>query len=355
MERFPVRRVVLAADRSMLGRGKIDELQEAVDDECRKSEFILSAPSRRCKDPPKLSGAACSRARRTRKGKISRRLHSEDAGRSSPGPRPSAQANRRPELPRRQKRDKRPIFWLPGPRQTPIAAAPRATIRSPSSPARSAMPVSGNSSDSDSARAMAAPSGPREAEVEKAELSDGRLAPETNVEGIEPADVVARHMSLALFESGYRVSKSDIEIAPVCRLWNDSIRAHALIRVFALVPFRAVGARLKADGILESDSFPSRQPPLDWAPSGRSRELGRLLRSGARLIEAVWRSLPGNCSARIKRFRRRREPENRTAETFAARIRPSDLAIAMRRATASRCRALRAGCPGAGWRYWTRT
>ena len=48
MERFPIRRAILAADRGLLGRDNIDEMSEMVDEEGRKLEFIPAVTSRRC-------------------------------------------------------------------------------------------------------------------------------------------------------------------------------------------------------------------------------------------------------------------------------------------------------------------
>ena len=73
----------------------------------------------------------------------------------------------------------------------------------------------------------------------------------TNVGGIESGDAIARCKSLADIERGFRVLKSDIEIAPVCRWLNDRIRAHALIRFLALVLCRVMRLRLKA-GVLRA-------------------------------------------------------------------------------------------------------
>ena len=86
----------------------------------------------------------------------------------------------------------------------------------------------------------------KEEEVEKAELFDGKLALVTNVEDIQPADAIARCKALADIERGFRVLKSDIEIAPVYHWLNDRIRAHALIRFLALVQCRVMRMRLKA-------------------------------------------------------------------------------------------------------------
>ena len=81
-----------------------------------------------------------------------------------------------------------------------------------------------------------------------AELFDGKLALITNAPDLTPADAVVRYKALADIERGFRVLKSDLEIAPVHHRLPDRIRAHALICFLALVLFRVMRMRLKAKG-----------------------------------------------------------------------------------------------------------
>ncbi|WP_138473419.1 IS1634 family transposase, partial [Poseidonocella sp. HB161398] len=87
-----------------------------------------------------------------------------------------------------------------------------------------------------------------EAAIARAELFDGKLALLTNVADLGAAEAVARYKSLADIERGFRVLKSDIEIAPVHHRLPDRIRAHALICFLALVLYRVMRMRLKAKG-----------------------------------------------------------------------------------------------------------
>jgi hypothetical protein len=87
-----------------------------------------------------------------------------------------------------------------------------------------------------------------EAALAEAELFDGRLALITNAPDLTPADAVDRYKALADIERGFRVLKSDIEIAPVHHRLPDRIRAHALICFLALVLWRVMRMRLKARG-----------------------------------------------------------------------------------------------------------
>ena len=82
----------------------------------------------------------------------------------------------------------------------------------------------------------------------EAELFDGKLALLTNVPDLTPAEAVSRYRALADIERGFRVLKSDIEIAPVHHRLPDRIRAHALICFLALVLYRVMRMRLKAKG-----------------------------------------------------------------------------------------------------------
>ena len=77
------------------------------------------------------------------------------------------------------------------------------------------------------------------------ELLDGKLLLVTNT--LEPAaEVVQRYKSLADIERGFRVLKSDIEIGPVYHRLPRRIRAHALICFMSLVLYRVMRMRLKA-------------------------------------------------------------------------------------------------------------
>jgi transposase len=82
----------------------------------------------------------------------------------------------------------------------------------------------------------------------RAELFDGKLALITNAPDLTPAEAVVRYKGLADIERGFRVLKSDIEIAPVHHRLPDRIRAHALICFLALVLYRVMRMRLKAKG-----------------------------------------------------------------------------------------------------------
>jgi transposase len=65
---------------------------------------------------------------------------------------------------------------------------------------------------------------------------------------LEPAQIVQRYKSLAYIERGFRVLKSEIEIAPVYHRLPERISAHASICFMALILYRVMRQRLKAAG-----------------------------------------------------------------------------------------------------------
>ena len=82
----------------------------------------------------------------------------------------------------------------------------------------------------------------------RAERIDGKLVLITNMPDHTPQEVVARYKALADIERGFRVLKSEIEIAPVFHRLAQRIRAHALICFLALVLYRVLRMRLRAHG-----------------------------------------------------------------------------------------------------------
>ncbi len=85
-----------------------------------------------------------------------------------------------------------------------------------------------------------------------AERLDGKLLLVTSLEDLPAEEIVARYRSLADIERGFRVLKSEIEIAPVYHRLPERIRAHALICFLALVLYRVLRGRLKAAGSAHS-------------------------------------------------------------------------------------------------------
>jgi transposase len=70
---------------------------------------------------------------------------------------------------------------------------------------------------------------------------------------LSAAEVVKRYKALADIERGFRVLKSEIEIAPVFHRLPDRIRAHASLCFMALILYRVMRSRLRLAG---SDQSP---------------------------------------------------------------------------------------------------
>lgn len=83
------------------------------------------------------------------------------------------------------------------------------------------------------------------------ELLDGKLLLVTNTD-TPAAEVVQRYKSLADIERGFRVLKSDIEIGPVYHRLPQRIRSHALMCFMALILYRVMRMRLKTANRSES-------------------------------------------------------------------------------------------------------
>ena len=89
----------------------------------------------------------------------------------------------------------------------------------------------------------------------QAELMDGKLLLVTNVADLTPVEVVQRYKALADIERGFRVLKSEIDIAPVYHRLPERIRAHAMLCFMALIVYRVMRQRLK---LANSDLSPEK-------------------------------------------------------------------------------------------------
>ena len=74
---------------------------------------------------------------------------------------------------------------------------------------------------------------------------DGKLILLTNVADLTPAALIGRYKELADIERGFRILKSQLEIAPVHHRLPERIRAHTLICFLALVLQRLLRHRLQ--------------------------------------------------------------------------------------------------------------
>lgn len=80
---------------------------------------------------------------------------------------------------------------------------------------------------------------------QRSELMDGKLLLVTSVMDLTPQEVVRRYKALADIERGFRVLKSEIEIAPVFHRLPERIKAHASLCFMALIVYRVMRQRLK--------------------------------------------------------------------------------------------------------------
>jgi transposase len=80
---------------------------------------------------------------------------------------------------------------------------------------------------------------------QRAELMDGKLLLVTNVLDLTPREIVSRYKALADIERGFKVLKSEIEIAPVFHRLPERIKAHASLCFMALIVYRVMRQRLK--------------------------------------------------------------------------------------------------------------
>jgi transposase len=95
-----------------------------------------------------------------------------------------------------------------------------------------------------------------EAAQAQAELMDGKLLLVTNVNvtDLSPHEVLRQYKALADIERGFRVLKSEIDIAPVYHRLPERIRAHASICFMALIVYRVMRQRLqRADSALSPE------------------------------------------------------------------------------------------------------
>ena len=89
----------------------------------------------------------------------------------------------------------------------------------------------------------------------RTQMMDGKLLLVSNVADLTPAEVVSRYKALADIERGFRVLKSEIEVAPVYHRLPQRIRAHAQICFIALIVYRVMRQRLR---LAKSELSPER-------------------------------------------------------------------------------------------------
>jgi transposase len=251
LQRFEVQRVILVADRGLLSLDNVAEIKRVAEKADRRLEFILAVPARRyaelggtlqglsfkdglaegrfaehrlvvAHDAVRAQEQSAKRRERIAAleafaEKLAAKLDSQDAGQTERGRRASdrgaysrfSQAVREAELSRFFKID---------------LGADRFSYELD------------------------------EEALSHAERVDGKLVLLTSVADFSPQQIVERYKALADIERGFRVLKSDIEIAPVYHRLPERIRAHGLICFLALLLHRVMRQRLKANGSPHSPS-----------------------------------------------------------------------------------------------------
>ena len=242
--RFPVQRIILVADCGLLSLENIGELSELAGRGDRKLEFILAVPARRYADLTEtfesLAFDEAGLAESTFSGH--RLIVAHDPVRAK-----EQTDRRRARIRELEGLAEKIVAKLGAQGKGKAARGRRATDRGAYSRFTRAiaeaklsrfikadLEADGFSWSLD------------EQAVTRAELFDGKLALLTNTPDLTPAETVKHYKALADIERGFRVLKSDIEIAPVHHRLQNRIRAHALICFLALVLYRVMRMRLKA-------------------------------------------------------------------------------------------------------------
>jgi hypothetical protein len=246
LQRFPIERVILVADRGLLSLDNIDTLTTLADQGRRKLEFILAVPARRYGELVEtFRGLAFDEAGLAEARFAGHRLIvAHDPLRST-----EQSEKRRARIAELEAMAERMVGKLDAQDAGQTDRGRRASDRGAYSRFTRAV------AEAELTRFILADYAAdrfswslNEVAIAEAELFDGKLALLTNAPDLTPADAVLRYQALADIERGFRVLKSDIEIAPVHHRLPDRIRAHALICFLALVLYRVMRMRLKASG-----------------------------------------------------------------------------------------------------------
>ncbi len=246
LARFPIQRVILVADRGLLSLDNIGELTTLADQGDRRLEFILAVPARRYGELVETFRGLTFDAAGLAESRFAghRLIVAHDPSRGA------EQADRRRmRIAELEAMAGKMVTKLDAQDEGQTARGRRASDRGAYSRFTRAV------AEAELTRFLKADFtadqfswSVDEAAIAEAELFDGKLALITNASDLTPADTLTRYKALADIERGFRVLKSDIEIAPVHHRLPDRIRAHALICFLALVLYRVMRMRLKASG-----------------------------------------------------------------------------------------------------------
>ena len=248
LERFRVERVILVADRGLLSLDNVAQLGEIAAASTRRIEFILAVPARRYVE---LGGTIESLSFDDKQAALAeasfaghRLVIAHDPVRAA-----EQRARRRQRIAELEAFADRLVGKLDAQDEGLTERGRRATDRGAYSRFARAL------ADAELTRFVRADLKAErftydvdEKAIAQAERFDGKLVLLTSVSEFSAAEIVDRYKSLADIERGFRVLKSDIEIAPVYHRLPERIRAHAQICFLALVMHRVMRMRLKASG-----------------------------------------------------------------------------------------------------------
>jgi len=246
LERFPIQRVILVADRGLLSLENIGELTALADKGGRRLEFILAVPARRYTElVDTFRGLTFSEDGLAEATFARHRLIvAHDPLRAQ-----EQSERRRDRIAELEAWAEKMVAKLNAQDEGQTARGRRASDRGAYSRFVRAV------AEAELTRFIKADLqadrfswSVDEKAIADAELFDGKLALITNASDLASAETVTRYKALADIERGFRVLKSDIAIAPVHHRLPDRIRAHALICFLALVLYRVMRLRLKAKG-----------------------------------------------------------------------------------------------------------
>lgn len=245
LKRFPVQRVILVADRGLLSLDNVAELSKLAESTQRTLQFILAVPARRYVE---LGGtlAALSFENGLAEGRFAdhRLVVAHDLRCAT-----EQAAKRRARIQELEQFAETLVAKLDAQDEGQTQRGRRASDRGAYSRFQRAV------AEAELTRFIKADYQAErftyqidELAITHAETFDGKLVLLTNVDDHSAAHIVEHYKSLADIERGFRVLKSDIEIAPVHHRLPTRIRAHALICFLALVLYRIMRMRLRAHG-----------------------------------------------------------------------------------------------------------
>ena len=244
LKRFPVQRVILLADRGLLSQENIAELTAITDQGGRSLEFIFAVPARRYADlVPTFRNLNFDEAGFA-EGTFEdlRLIATHDPLRAK-----AQSEHRRSQIAELEELAVTMVARLDAQDEGETVRGRRASDREAHSHFAHAV---------SKARLTRFIKADLQAEhfswfvdedaISNAELFDGKLALLTNVKDLTPDEMVSRYIARSDIKRGFRILKSDIEIAPVHHRFPERIRAHAMIYFLALALYRVMRMRLKA-------------------------------------------------------------------------------------------------------------